>query len=606
MKKKFFMKNLLFFIVPVLVPVLILGIFVSYIMDNHLAAEKNARNTYELITYANSIDSIMGELERLHTSLSTNPAMVLSLKKMLSVSGRGLSAEDYRTLNVIIDLLCASSNSNPYIESLYVYFNVGSDYFISSTNRLSDFNYFYDTEWYNSYQGHFSEPANVWTEYRMINRYREDKFPTWVLTIYRKIFSSGKSEPDGILVLNVKANEVNKLLNTMSEIPEKNIFVIDSREAMVIFNNDRFGEDLLKSRSFNCRDILDKEETVFNYKTDTGYYTINKIASSVYNWVYVSAIPYGILHRVSLWLKQLTYILIAAAIAISLSIAYYFANKNYADIKNILNFIEKASRGERLDRLPAATNDVFSYILHNIVKTFLENDYLQVQLSERKYHMRTLELLALQSQLNPHFLFNTMETIYWKVMALTGKPNEATHMIENISDILRYSLDSDGDMANLPDEISITKSYLEIQRVRYRNQFKAIWDYPAEVKDVRIVKLILQPLVENSIYHGIKQKGGHSLIRVRIRIKGEMLKIIVTDSGIGMDRDTLRIVKEMLKSGYQESSEHIGLYNTNKRIKLTYGDKYGIHIRSKRNFGTSIIISVPVVYSSSHNDQAVP
>jgi len=484
MKKKFFMKNLLFFIVPVLIPVLILGIFVSYIMDNHLAAEKNARNTYELISYSNNIDSIMGELERLHTSLSTNPAMILSLKKMLSQSKYGLSAEDYKILNVIIDLLYASSNSNPYIESLYVYFNVSSDYFISSTSRLSDFNYFYDTEWYNSYQSHFNEPVNVWTEYRVINRYKEDKFPTWVLTIYRKIFSSGKSEPDGILVLNVKANEVNKLLNTMSETPEKNIFVIDSQEGMVLFHNNRFEKDLLSSQSFNSKDILENEETVFNYKTDTGYYTINKIASSVYNWEYVSAIPYSTLYKVSLWLKQLTFFLIAAAILISMTIAYYFANKNYADIKNILNIIERASRGERLDKLPVATNDVFSYILHNIVKTFLENDYLQVQL----YHMRTLELLALQSQLNPHFLFNTMETIYWKVMALSGKPNEATRMIENISDILHYSLDSDGDMADLQDEINITKSYLEIQSVRYKNQFEAVWDYPDDIKDVRIVK----------------------------------------------------------------------------------------------------------------------
>lgn len=596
MKKKFFMKNLLFFIVPVLIPVLILGIFVSYIMDNHLAAEKNARNTYELISYSNNIDSIMGELERLHTSLSTNPAMILSLKKMLSQSKYGLSAEDYKILNVIIDLLYASSNSNPYIESLYVYFNVSSDYFISSTSRLSDFNYFYDTEWYNSYQSHFNEPVNVWTEYRVINRYKEDKFPTWVLTIYRKIFSSGKSEPDGILVLNVKANEVNKLLNTMSETPEKNIFVIDSQEGMVLFHNNRFEKDLLSSQSFNSKDILENEETVFNYKTDTGYYTINKIASSVYNWEYVSAIPYSTLYKVSLWLKQLTFFLIAAAILISMTIAYYFANKNYADIKNILNIIERASRGERLDKLPVATNDVFSYILHNIVKTFLENDYLQVQLSERKYHMRTLELLALQSQLNPHFLFNTMETIYWKVMALSGKPNEATRMIENISDILHYSLDSDGDMADLQDEINITKSYLEIQSVRYKNQFEAVWDYPDDIKDVRIVKLILQPLVENSIYHGIKPKDGHSLIRVRIRLDGEMLKITVTDSGIGMDKNTLMRVKETLNTDYHESSEHIGLYNTNKRLKLTYGDKYAIHIRSRRDFGTSIIISVPAVH----------
>ena len=340
MKKKFFMKNLLFFIVPVLIPVLILGLYVSYIMDNHVVTEINARNTYELISYASTIDSLMGELERLHTSLSTNPAMILSLKKMLSESKYGLSAEDYKTLNAIIDLLYASSNSNPYIESLYVYFNVSSDYFISSTNRLSDFNYFYDTDWYNIYQSYYDVPVNVWTEYRTINRYKVEKFPTRVLTIYRKIFSSGKKEPDGVLVLNVKANEVNKLLNSLSINPEKNIFVLDLQEPMVIFNNNRFTEDLAGLASFNSKDILDTNEAVFNYETDEGYYTINKIASSVYNWEYVSAIPYNTLYRVPLMLKRFTVFLISTAILISLAIAYYFANKNYEDIKNILNIIE--------------------------------------------------------------------------------------------------------------------------------------------------------------------------------------------------------------------------------------------------------------------------
>ena len=595
MKKKFFMKNLLFFIVPVLIPVLILGLYVSYIMDNHVVTEINARNTYELISYASTIDSLMGELERLHTSLSTNPAMILSLKKMLSESKYGLSAEDYKTLNAIIDLLYASSNSNPYIESLYVYFNVSSDYFISSTNRLSDFNYFHDTEWYDSYQSYYDLPVNVWTEYRTINRYKVEKFPTRVLTIYRKIFSSGKKEPDGVLVLNVKANEVNKLLNSLSINPEKNIFVLDLQEPMVIFNNNRFTEDLAGLASFNSKDILDTNEAVFNYETDEGYYTINKIASSVYNWEYVSAIPYNTLYRVPLMLKRFTVFLISTAILISLAIAYYFANKNYEDIKNIINIIERASQGENLDRLPAAANDVYSYILHNIVKTFLENDYLQVQLSERKYHMRTLELLALQSQLNPHFLFNTIETIYWKVMALSGKPNEATQMIENISDILHYSLDSDDEMATLSKEIGITKSYLDIQSVRYKNQFNTVWDYSPEIKNIRVVKLLLQPLVENSIYHGIKPKDGYSLIRVKIRLIEGIVIITVTDTGIGMSRQHLSKVKDMLKTGEQESSEHIGLYNTNKRIKLTYGEQYGLHIRSKKNLGTAIIISIPAM-----------
>lgn len=597
MKKKFFIKNLVFFIIPLLVPVLILGLFVKYVMDNYVFTEINERNTYEIMSYANIIDSLMGELERLHTSLSTNPAMVLSLKKMLAESKYGISSEDYKVLNVIIDLLYASSNTNPYIESLYVYFNDCPDYFISSTNRLTDFNYFHDKDWYRSYQENYNSPVKVWTEYRTISRYKSEKFSTKVLTIYRKIYSSGKNEPDGILVLNVNADEVNKLLDTITK-NEKNIFVTDPQKSMILFYNSNFMTDLASSSDFNINDIIENDKSVFNYKTERGYYTINKVPSTVYNWEYISAIRSSFLYRVFIMLNNITIFLTILAILISLAIAYYFANKNYLDIQNILNIIEAASKGEKIDTIPPISNDVYSFILHNIVRTFLENDFLQVQLSERKYHIRTLELLALQSQLNPHFLFNTMETIYWKVMALTGMPNEATMMIENLSDILHYSLDSDEEMATLEQEISIAKSYLAIQSVRYKNQFDVIWDCPQNIFNILVVKLILQPLIENSIYHGIKPKEGYSVIRIKIRLKDNIVKITVTDTGIGMTRLRLKKIKEMLTSDDNDNVEHIGLYNTNKRIKLIYGNQYGLHIRSKYNMGTSVIISIPAVFDN--------
>jgi len=104
-------------------------------------------------------------------------------------------------------------------------------------------------------------------------------------------------------------------------------------------------------------------------------------------------------------------------------------------------------------------------------------------------------------------------------------------------------------------------------------------------------------LVENSIYHGIKPKQGHSFIRIKIKLTGEMLKITVTDTGIGMTRSRLNNVKEMLKNDEYDNSEHIGLNNTNKRLKLIYGEQYGLNIRSKRNFGTSVIISIPSNFS---------
>ncbi|NMA64653.1 MAG: histidine kinase, partial [Clostridiaceae bacterium] len=279
---------------------------------------------------------------------------------------------------------------------------------------------------------------------------------------------------------------------------------------------------------------------------------------------------------------------------IALSISYSFAYKNYTDIKSIIDMISSAEKGEVLPKNPKMKYNIYKYIIHNILKTFIENSYLQVQLSEKHYRLKTLELVALQSQLNPHFLFNTMETLYWKAIAFTNSPNEVTQIVENLSDILRYVLDSDEETVLLSEEVQITKSYLNIHLIRYQNSFDVIWDYPLALQDIKIAKLILQPIVENSILHGIRNKKEKSSIKIRIRqIKGS-LYITVIDSGVGMDRQTLIKLRQKLVSTSKTSSKHIGLYNTNKRIKLLYGEKYGLRILSRKGLGTSVRIILPI------------
>lgn len=207
-----------------------------------------------------------------------------------------------------------------------------------------------------------------------------------------------------------------------------------------------------------------------------------------------------------------------------------------------------------------------------------------------------MELIALQSQINPHFLYNTLHTIYWEVIKATGNNSKPIRMIENLSSILDYSLTTPCGKVSVGDEIRYTKTYLYIQMIRYGDKFDVIWDYKENVKPVSTIKLLIQPLVENCISHGINNKEGKGKIKIKISRKDNLLTLIIIDSGMGITTENLKEIKDKLNLGV-DNSNHIGLFNTNKRLKLTYGDNYGLRINSKLGLGTVISIKIPISYS---------
>jgi two-component system sensor histidine kinase YesM len=228
------------------------------------------------------------------------------------------------------------------------------------------------------------------------------------------------------------------------------------------------------------------------------------------------------------------------------------------------------------------------------MNTFIERSYLKLQLSERKYRLQAAELLALQSQINPHFLHNTLETIYWEILRISGKPTIAHRMIENLSDIMKYSLNSKDNFVTLKEEIENTNSYIEIQKYRYEDKFDVYWDYLPLVNNYKIKKLIFQPLVENSIYHGIIKKDTRCYIKIKIIKSGSHLRIFVADNGYGISLEKLEEIKQKLESS-EDYFDHIGLFNTNKRLKLIYGEQYGIRIRSLPGKGTVVFLYIPIL-----------
>lgn len=568
---------------PTLFPILILGTFTVVISNNFNRDNFHKSNTSMLRQMKTNIDLVLNEMETMNINFSYNNDISIQMKKLMESSAYTL--EDYRINKLMNDFISSPANSKPFIYCVYVYFNNSMGRFISSSNGLNTLEDFADTSWFKS----FLEKENStdwWAEIRYISHY-EFQPKIAVLTVYKKIYSPGVYKANGVIAMNIYLSYLEKMLEDLVTFKEQALFVIDENGA-VLFGNERarkFYDDIAA--------INKAEDSFFTYQTDNIRYNVFKLDSGRFGWKYVSVVPDSSFNQIAIRLRILTALLLVLSMVLATVLAFYLTRENLSSINQIISIIDSAENQRPLPPLPAVVKDEYSYIIHSILNTFMEQSYLKLQLSERKFKQQAAELLTLQSQINPHFLNNTLETIYWEMLRISSKPTVAHKMLENLSDMLEYSLNSKDDFVDLKYEIENTISYINIQKFRYEDKFDVYWDYPPEVNRCKVKKLILQPLVENSIYHGINKKEGRCFIRIKIR-KGEShLRIFVTDNGAGIPPERLKEIKQRLESS-EELSEHIGLFNTNKRLKLTYGDEYGIRIRSLPQVGTIIHLCIPL------------
>jgi two-component system sensor histidine kinase YesM len=222
-------------------------------------------------------------------------------------------------------------------------------------------------------------------------------------------------------------------------------------------------------------------------------------------------------------------------------------------------------------------------------------DLLDAKIKEHE-NLKKAELRALQAQINPHFLYNTLDAIIW--MAETRKIDNVVELVHKLSCFFRITLSEGKDWITVRDEIEHVVSYLAIQKMRYRDILDYRIDVPDSMHDGQVLKLTLQPLVENALYHGIKNKrrGGTIVVRGR-QIEGDLLQISIEDDGIGMTRERLGEIRALLDAdaGDEVTGESgYGISNVNQRIKLYYGQAYGLTIESEYMQGTTVSVVIPL------------
>ena len=228
-------------------------------------------------------------------------------------------------------------------------------------------------------------------------------------------------------------------------------------------------------------------------------------------------------------------------------------------------------------------------ILGETINEMLEHiEILIKNITEAQKQKREYELALLQSQIKPHFLYNTLDLIY--IFCETDKAKSGARMAKSLADYYRTSLSNGDEIVSIQNEIRNITSYLDIQKERYCDLIDFDIDVDKNLYECRIPKMTLQPLVENAIYHGLKEKGSKGKIGIAATLAEDAIEIIVEDDGVGMSQEMI----ESIFSGEKEyGKNHFGLFNVLKRIQLYYGEKYGLKVVSRLGFGTRAIITIP-------------
>ena len=332
----------------------------------------------------------------------------------------------------------------------------------------------------------------------------------------------------------------------------------------------------------------------FSYSEGKNEYTAVHIHSDSTGWTTVGVIPLRYINKDLAGIQYLTVIIIVLTIIIGVTVSVIIAQSLILPLENTVNALEKFSRGDFAVRLKENRCDEIGKLNRIFNKAIKEINKLMQKVTQSEILNKEMEFKTLQSQMNPHFLYNTLDTINW--LAFKEKQTEICNLVAAISSLIRASISNKKSIITIEHELDYVKNYIYIQHIRYKDRFDTIYDIDESLLKQAVPKLIIQPIVENAIIHGIENSKNKNLLYISVKHENECIVIIVKDTGIGMtDEKVSELLKEPLNTEGDEQKAHtnLGLYAVHKRIQLMYGDLYGLTVHSQAGEGTTVTLHIP-------------
>lgn len=345
----------------------------------------------------------------------------------------------------------------------------------------------------------------------------------------------------------------------------------------------------------NCEETGHYDENMFMLENDIYVFT-ELITDEIQEYVYYEAmelekVKKAIEHDINNMLR-VSMVILGVVLIVTWILIITISDSITKPLQYLCERTKKVGAGDfTMQKIKSRGDEVVT--LEESFNTMIgEIEELVKNVKEEQVNLRAMELKLLQEQINPHFLYNTLDTIIW--MAEDGQNEEVVEMVSALSEFFRTGLSKGRDYITLREEESHIRSYLQIQQFRYADILEYEIRIPLELGEFRILKLTLQPLVENALYHGIKQRRGKGKIYIEGRYEEQYIFLTVHDNGRGMKEEELERLRKSVEKGRLDTSDKgFGLANVNERIRLNYGRAYGLIIESTYEQGTSVTVRLP-------------
>lgn len=394
------------------------------------------------------------------------------------------------------------------------------------------------------------------------------------ILIYTKLIRSlNQLHPLGILLIGIDKKVFEDLLSPVEEL--NNTQIIIWRDEGILYDSAPYENGVLSSMHQDELFTFLKTDGIKRLSVAERFY-VKSIPCENTNWYITAVTPYNML-RLDKRNTLILFLCIAAmTLLVALLCSYLFTNNITETIRRLQRYVDNLKTG-RQEKIHFNPTDEIGRIGNEFIRVVEENEKLTTNLYKSLYQEKESELIALQSQINPHFLYNALDSIFW--MAEEHNAPDISHMTVALSNMFKLSLNNGEKLITIRKELEMVQSYITIQKVRFEDRIRVITSVEEGILDLKIVKFILQPLVENAINHGIAHKDDGGIITIQIRRKENDILITVEDNGIGFETHDIPIPSH----GY-------AVRNIDDRLKLYYGADYGVQITSVPGQGTTAFV----------------
>ncbi|ACL75583.1 sensor histidine kinase [Ruminiclostridium cellulolyticum] len=328
--------------------------------------------------------------------------------------------------------------------------------------------------------------------------------------------------------------------------------------------------------------------------------TTTMITDALQKYVYIETFEMNKVHnKIEVERKRnvtFTCIIFAVLLVVTLILAEIISHSITKPIKNLCISTKLVGNGDFTTRVPDSESDEIAMLTTSFNTMIEKIGSLVEDVKLEQINLRKTELKLMQAQINPHFLYNTLDTIIW--LAEGNKTKDVVSMVSALSRFFRIALSKGYDYISIKEEEMLIRSYLQIQQYRYQDILEYEINIPEHMEQCSILKLTLQPVVENALYHGIKNKRGMGKIVVEGYCEEDTIWFKVKDNGIGMNQQKVEQIKKLFNRPKEKDAPEqngFGLFNVNERIKLNFGAEYGLDVKSEYGIGSEFTICIPKI-----------